>query len=345
MQVIKTSSNGINYLKTLLKQKQTVFSRAMLWRITHSSRESDISLKIGRYKKSEFWDLDMLESDNPKSELTLDSEELNKLIEFISENYAPLKDGIKKYIPIDESFDQNSVEHIKAIFENPDKSKLVSFILENNILPEDLILDLGHRKRLDAIKEFESMLLEDLRESDWQTWFKENPWVLGTEFVSILDERDIDTEHISDYLMEAYDGFVDIVEIKRPDGGLKFWSTTIDHGNYFVSSDLTRAIAQSARYIYEIEREANSVKFLERVGNVKTVKPRCVLVFGRSADWCTEQKEAYRILNSSYHNITIMTYDHVLARAKRILGIDGEKAGDQPTRIIDKNTNLGNTPF
>jgi hypothetical protein len=44
--------------------------------------------------------------------------------------------------------------------------------------------------------------------------FQKNDWVLGTEFVKILDERKIDTANISDFLMQAYDGFIDIVEIK-----------------------------------------------------------------------------------------------------------------------------------
>ena len=65
------------------------------------------------------------------------------------------------------------------------------------------------------------------------------------------------------------------------------------------------------------------MKFLDRVDGVRTVKPRCVLVFGRSNDWTPAQAEAYRILNSGFHNLTILTYDHVLMRAKRICGIDG----------------------
>ena len=121
--------------------------------------------------------------------------------------------------------------------------------------------------------------------------------------------------------MEAYDGFLDIVEIKRPEGGLSFWASNKDHGNYIPSTDLTKAITQASRYIYEDEREANSVKFSVRVGGVKTVKPRCILVFGRSDQWNTEQVEAYRILNASFHNITILTYDHVLTRARRIVGL------------------------
>jgi hypothetical protein len=88
------------------------------------------------------------------------------------------------------------------------------------------------------------------------------------------------------------------------------------------STDLTKAVAQATRYIFEVEREANSVKFLERVDGVKTVKPRCILVFGRSVDWNEGQLESYRILNSSFHNLTILTYDHVLARARRIAGLE-----------------------
>jgi hypothetical protein len=64
------------------------------------------------------------------------------------------------------------------------------------------------------------------------------------------------------------------------------------------------------------------VKFLERVGHVKTVKPRCILIFGRSNDWNSGQVETYRIMNAGFHNLTVMTYDHVLERAKRIVGVN-----------------------
>lgn len=191
-------------------------------------------------------------------------------------------------------------------------------------LYDSLLLGLQAHKRKQAIETFETMLSDDAVESTWQKWFQDNDWVLGTEFVEVLEERAIDTNNITDYLMKAYDGFLDIVEIKRPEGALKFWASNKDHDNVIPSSDLIKAIAQAAKYIYEVERESNSVKFLERVNKVKTIKPRCILIFGRSNNWNDEEAEAYRILNSSYHNLTIMTYDHVLLRAKRILGLDQE---------------------
>jgi hypothetical protein len=154
---------------------------------------------------------------------------------------------------------------------------------------------------------------------------------LGSEFVRVLDDRQIDTQNVSDFLMEAYDGFLDVVEIKRPEGGLTFWAAALDHGNYIPSTDLVKAITQANHYIFEIECEANSLKFLERAEGTRTVKPRCILIFGRSDDWNAAQAEAYRILNAGFHNLHVMTYDHVLARAKRMVGISEaeSEAGDE----------------
>ena len=325
MATIQTTQGGISYLAELLKEKSRTITRAIFWKIPHTNSEKeDIRLKIGRYNKNGFAP-ETLEIENPKSELTLDNEEFLQLVQFLGDNYEPFKKGVKEYIPIDEKFDKESTEHLKAIFSNPDTQKVLDFIAQNEILPEVIIKGLQYQNRTQSIQQFESMLEQNLVEQDWQNWFVANDWVLGSEFVKILDERDIDTAHITDYLMQAYDGFLDIVEIKRPDGSLRFWADGQDHGNYVPSSDLTKAITQATKYIYEVEREANSVKFLERVGNVKTIKPRCILIFGRSHDWDDDQKESYRILNSSYHNLSIMTYDHVLNRAKRILQIDNEE--------------------
>jgi hypothetical protein len=325
MATIKTTEKGIEYLFSTLKEKKTIITKAKLWKIPHKNTgQEDIRLKIGRYNRNNFAP-DTLENENPKSELTLDNDEFQNLLYFLEENYEPFKKGVKKYITIDQEFNCNNIDSLKAVFDDPDKKKVLDFITKNNILSDDLVIGLQNHSRIKSVQEFEIMLRQNLVEHKWQEWFNRNTWVLGSEFVEVLDERNIDTANIADYLMQAYDGFLDIVEIKRPEGSLQFWTDKKDHGNYVPSSDLTKAITQATKYIYEVEREANSVKFLEKVGDVKTIKPRCVLIFGRSNDWNTKQNEAYRILNSSYHNLSIMTYDHVLDRAKRILGLDKQE--------------------
>jgi Domain of unknown function (DUF4263) len=323
----------------VLRRKKTVFSRAHFWKVPHDSGAEDIHLKIGRYKLTEDLE-DVLESGQPKSELTLDHEEFQALIKYVGENYEPFRQGVKAFIPLDRPLDADTAKQIRALFSLPDKKKLVSFILTNEVIPEDLEAGLRQAKRAKAVKQFEEMLSKDLRESAWQGWFQSNSWVLGSQFVRVLEERVIDTKNISDFLMEAYDGFLDVVEIKRPEGGMSFWTSALDHGNHVPSADLTKAVTQATRYIYEVEREANSVKFRERLGGVKTVKPRCILVFGRSAGWNDAQMEAYRIFNASFHNLSVLTYDHVLARARRIAGME---VPDAPASVDDRFD--GDIPF
>ncbi|MDD4644870.1 MAG: DUF4263 domain-containing protein [Bacteroidales bacterium] len=322
MSEIRTSKDGIDYLMDILADKPRTITRITLWKIPHTTHPDEVSLKIGRYVKRKDFSgitLEELESLVPKSELTLTDEEFNSLLKFLQNNFEPFKQGVKKYIPLDEDFNLHNIEHLKAFFGNPEKQDLLNFIIYHDIIPADLFIAFEQLTKVHAIEKFQKMLKEDLTEYKWQKWFTENSWVLGTEFVKILDEREIDTANISDFLMEAYDGFIDIVEIKRPEGNLKFWADTKDHNNYFPHSDLIKSITQASKYIYEVEREANNVKYFERVGCVKTIKPRCILIYGRSDEWNDEQKESYRILNSNYHNLKIMTYDHILNRAKRLI--------------------------
>jgi hypothetical protein len=246
MATIRKTNGRIEYLIGLLKEKTRIIARVVFWKIPHKNPQEDICLKIGRYNKNGFA-METLENANPKSELTLDNEEFQKLLEFLSENYEPFKKGVKQYIPIDEKFDHEKIEHLKAIFADPDKQKVLDFIAKNNILPEDLIAGLQNQARINAVREFEDMLGQNLVEQKWQEWLKHNDWVLSSEFVRILDEREIDTANITDYLMQAYEGFLDIIEIKRPEGSLKFWAETLDHGNYVPSEDLTKAINQKIK--------------------------------------------------------------------------------------------------
>jgi len=304
----------------VLKDKSTVITRAHFWKIHHDSKKEDINLKLGRYKKIKQGAIEkeIPEIEDPKSELTLDHEEFLSLIRFLSEKYEPFKLGLKKYISLNESFSEEGVEALRAIFQNEDRAKVLSLVMKNNLLPADLISGIAFVNKKRAIREFENMLSANPVEPVWQGWFKKNDWVLGSDFVKILGEREIDTENITDYLMQAYDGFLDIVEIKRPSSDLKFWAEAKDHNNYYPSTELIKAITQASNYIHEVELEANSDKFIQRVG-ARAIKPRCVLIYGRSNDWNDEHKKAYRIFNRSYHNLTVLTYDHVLNRARKIL--------------------------
>lgn len=312
MSEIKTSAKGVNYAgPCTLQMKKRVCSEAMLMRIPHAHADvQDISLKIGRYNIPYG-----LESKKPKSELTLNNEELNALIRYISENYKPLTLGQGEYINVSEE-SATLVENFKRLIEG--QSDTARMLIENGILSDNVFLAASVIKKRDALIELQEKLQEEQPERYWQEWFTRNKWVLGSDFAQIIDERVIDTENIADYIMKSYDGFVDLVEIKKPNG-LPFWASTKDHGNYVPSADLTKAITQCLNYIYAIELEANSTKFARRIGS-RAIKPRCILIFGRSYDWNDEQREAYRILNAAYNQVSILTYDHISERAQNVLG-------------------------
>ncbi len=315
MNEIKTSQKGVDYAppKTLKKKKQ-VYSQALLMKIPHDHiKENDISLKVGRYTIP----FGRVAESKPKSELTLDNEELNALIEYISEYYTPVSLGQGEYISVAGDNAELICQFKELVDGQADTAQL---LIENGILTDNVFFAATSIKKISALELFEGALSEDLPEKYWQDWFAENKWLLGSDFAQIIDERKIDTENIADYIMRAFDGFVDLVEIKKPNG-LPFWAGTKDHGNYVPSSDLIKAITQCLNYIHAIEQEANSVKFIERTKS-KVIKPRCILVFGRSNKWDDEQREAYRILNSAYNQVSILTYDHLLTRAKNVLGIE-----------------------
>src|SRR4051812_33479101 len=91
--------------RTLLNKK-TVVTRAVFWKIPHDSGTEDIRLKLGRYKKSDGFDLDEEpETLLPKSELTLDQEEFQALLAFLRESYEPFRQGVKAFLPLDRPFD------------------------------------------------------------------------------------------------------------------------------------------------------------------------------------------------------------------------------------------------
>ena len=52
------------------------------------------------------------------------------------------------------------------------------------------------------------------------------------------------------------------------------------------------------------------------------IKPRGIILIGSKNELNSEERRYLRILNSSYHNLQIMTYQQLLQMAKNILTIE-----------------------
>lgn len=313
---VSKTANGQEYVKPcLLGSGPRSACKAVFFRNCHkSSGKQIVSLKIARQRKiGNQW--------VPKEDksITLNPEEIGNLIEYIQEYYTPLNIGMTKFIEADE-------DAVKLFTKVRDlgisDDEVVSKLIESGILTQNLTVAITAAERNNAVREFEQAIYVERTESFWQNWFSQNKWVLGSEYINILPERDIDTNDIADYLMRSIDGFLDVVEIKRPH--LQFWAGPDSHGNYYPTAQLTAAISQCLNYLYRIELQSNSLDFMERVDGTKTVKPQCMLVYGRSDDWSEDKMRALRILNAAYHQLHIITYDQLLLRAKQLLGFSDQ---------------------
>lgn len=131
-----------------------------------------------------------------------------------------------------------------------------------------------------------------------------------------------------DFMLVDSAGFVDILEIKKPDG-IKVVSTTEYRNNYVASRDLEGAIVQIEKYIYILnhEGEARVKKIQDKVRNhlpsnfrLKVVNPQGILLLGRSNNLTDEQLFDFEIIKRQHKNIVdIMTYDDLLKRFRNIL--------------------------
>ena len=131
-----------------------------------------------------------------------------------------------------------------------------------------------------------------------------------------------------DFILVDSSGFVDLLEIKKPNNQ-KVVSSTEYRNNYVAGRDLEGAIVQIEKYVYILnhEGEARAKKIRDKIAGdlpagleIKVVNPQGILLLGRSRGLTKEQLFDFEIIKRQHKNIVdIMTYDDLLNRLKNIL--------------------------
>lgn len=182
------------------------------------------------------------------------------------------------------------------------------------------------------VKEIQPKVSMSYSEKEWQRRIYEIICVLYPKYIARFREIEVGTDgrHMKtpDFMLVDSAGFVDILEIKKPDG-IKVVSTTEYRNNYVASRDLEGAIVQIEKYIYILnhEGEARVKKIQDKVRNhlpsnfrLKVVNPQWILLLGRSNNLTDEQLFDFEIIKRQHKNIVdIMTYDDLLKRFRNIL--------------------------
>lgn len=268
------------------------------------------------------------------SKLQLDSTETRALFDHLADLYEIGKDGIPRgkvaiqLADADEVIrtDASRAEIIKKLLESNHGEEVWKLLLQlEPDLAQKLAAALIYDQRKQAVETFEQEIDQEHVEDYWRKFLKENSWMFGGSNVAVLDEARIDIKSIADIPFRVDGGFMDIVELKRPD--TPFWVSTKD-GEYWLyrkkylvpDHELQGAIAQTSDYIHQAEKHVSDTDFLKTHG-VKPLKPRGLVVHGRSHTWDEDEWAAFRLLNDNLHGIQVMTFDHLLAQARRVVDL------------------------
>lgn len=178
--------------------------------------------------------------------------------------------------------------------------------------------------------------------NSWQSWVYSNSWVFGVNYQTPVEKEKVGFYSIPDYLFPTLDGFIDILEIKRPDADVI--SKDSSHtGSYRWSSAVNDAIGQVVNYIHEVELNQLQIQknlkqnYAELFKNqIFTIKPRAFILIGNSENFNDQEKEALRKLNYSLHGIEVLTYFDILQRAERIISMYADKAFSE-TKMVKRH--------
>lgn len=130
-----------------------------------------------------------------------------------------------------------------------------------------------------------------------------------------------------DFLLVDANGYIDILEIKKPSVQLLTKQSSF-RNNYVPVRDLAGAVQQIEKYIYclnawgkngEQELQRNLSSKLPTAVTPKIVNPQGILLLGRSDQFNCQQKDDFELIKRQYKHIAeIMTYDDLIQRIDNI---------------------------
>ena len=267
---------------------------------------------------------------------------IKKPCEFTSSKFIENTDQIQSIL---DSLSDINLDGIKTIIKfiknNSDKSETLGVLLESleelNLI-EDLPAAFKYKtykqefdnlETLLKLEEEEESIVSSIQkephlknyiaggpESIFQKWIERNlQWIFGVEYkIHKTNFRRIALLSEADVVLESMDGFIDLIELKRPSH--KMLNEDKSHNSYYPAAELSKAIGQCGHYLKKMDEYKLQ---LQNEHKVKVLRPRIKIIIGRTNDFNDEQYEALRMLNSNFNNIQIISYDYLLSCGQHIL--------------------------
>lgn len=272
------------------------------------------------------------------AKIQLDTTQTQKLLYHLLNLYEIGKKGVRSGKTILEIFDEDKVIRtdcsrariIKKLLEKDYGTEIWKALAENNPdLATKISLTRIYEQRKKVVEEIEKNISHEEKEEYWRKLLMKNNWIFGSNYQKEIKERRVNIKSTVDHPLITEDNQIEIVEIKRPQD--LFWKkkSSGDYCRYrerLVPSHVTQgAIAQAMHYILETEKQIDSKSWAEEHEGIYPIKPRAIVVLGRSNLWGEEEGIAYRILNDALHGIVLLTFDQLLFRAKNTVELFNPK--------------------
>jgi len=184
-----------------------------------------------------------------------------------------------------------------------------------------------------ALEELKQLLnnSEGISEADWQIRIYDILQLLYPKY--IFCTREITFSGIDgydkrpDFVLVDANGYVDILEIKKPDVQILTKQASY-RNNYVPVREFSGAIQQIEKYIFcmtSIEKSQREVinklsALLPEAFTPEIVNPQGILIAGRSKGFNPQQKRDFELIKRQYKHVAdIMTYDDLVARFENIV--------------------------
>lgn len=166
-----------------------------------------------------------------------------------------------------------------------------------------------------ALGELRYLIETSTREQDFQELLAEHPWMFGSEYSELLQDRNLVRGSQQDFVLRrTADKFIEIVEIKTPIPDRKLFRFNEERRVYYAGPELAFVVGQVQRYIEELDADRLRIQALD---GEDTHKVRAKIIVGRDVD--DGQRQALRRFNGHLHRIEVLTFDQLSQIAGQVV--------------------------
>ena len=201
---------------------------------------------------------------------------------------------------------------------------LMQLATDKPMQAKSLVAALNYARLRRTLNRFIELIEEDHLENVYQKFLEENHWIFGSEYSELIPNRNIVKGMQLDFpLRRTVDGYLDIIEIKRPLNGQMLFRKKSSRLSEI--ADVVDARSQADDYLSRVDAEQYQIHYEEELD---VEKVRAKVIIGRSGD--DEQIKALRRLNARTNRIEILTFDQLVSIAERMLDLLVKQNPDIP---------------